>query len=63
MGEPGPGEVQVALDLQSHLLVRWQPEAGPVLWLWLERSRAPLAWGALRRAVYSRARTGAPHGA
>ena len=47
--------LDVALDVQRALLVRWQaaPSAG---WLWLERSRCPQRWLDLRRAVYSRAR-------
>jgi toxin CptA len=51
----GAAVVQVALDLQHVLLVRWR---APQLahWLWLERSRCPHRWLELRRAVYSRAR-------
>lgn len=49
------GALDVALDLQQVLLVRWQAPASP-RWLWLERSRCPQRWLDLRRAVYSRAR-------
>ena len=48
------GALHVALDLQNHLLVRWQA-AGASCWLWLERARRPERWHELRRAVYSRA--------
>lgn len=47
--------VDVALDLQRILLVRWHV-ASSAQWLWLERSRCPHRWLDLRRAVYSRAR-------
>lgn len=49
------GALDVALDLQQVLLVRWQAPASR-RWLWLERSRCPQRWPDLRRAVYSRAR-------
>ena len=49
------GTVEVCLDLQRFLLVRWQGEAKHH-WLWLERARHPERWDGLRRAVYSRAR-------
>jgi toxin CptA len=47
-----PGALEVALDLQSLLLVRWSA-AGQGRWLWLEKGRLPSRWDALRRAVYS----------
>ncbi|RYY68366.1 MAG: hypothetical protein EOO24_52200 [Comamonadaceae bacterium] len=50
--EPGPGRIEVALDLQGLLLVRWAGQDG-AQWLWLERGRLPARWDALRRAVYS----------
>ena len=51
----GAGCVEVALDLQQVLLVRWlAPESAH--WIWLERRRSPHRWLDLRRAVYSRAR-------
>src|SRR5690606_12612863 len=66
-GEEGAGmqagQPDVALDLQSRLLLRWRPEDAAVRWLWLERESAATRWEALRRAVYSRASTDAPHGA
>ncbi|MEJ5991022.1 hypothetical protein WG902_13560 [Ramlibacter sp. PS3R-8] len=51
----GSGAPEIALDLQSRLLLRWRSEASAVRWLWLERTSAPSHWDALRRAVYSRA--------
>ncbi|WP_156385624.1 hypothetical protein [Ramlibacter sp. Leaf400] len=48
------GSVQVVLDLQSLLLLRWR-SPGRTRWLWVERARLPSRWDALRRAVYSRA--------
>lgn len=62
-GNALPGQPDVALDLQSRLLLRWQGEDGAVRWLCLERGSAAPHWDALRRAVYSRPSTGAPHGA
>jgi toxin CptA len=53
---------QIALDLQRWLLLRLRGGNVPG-WLWLERGRDPQHWDALRRAVYSRARTAAPQGA
>jgi hypothetical protein len=54
-GEACPGHPEIALDLQSHLLLRWHGDAGGTRWLWLARTSAPSHWDALRRAVYSRA--------
>lgn len=51
----GDGHPAIALDLQSRILVRWQPAAGRACWLWLERVSDSAHWEALRRAVYSRA--------
>ena len=56
--EPGAvctGQPELALDLQSRMLLRFRPDAGGARWLWLERASAPSHWDALRRAVYSRA--------
>jgi hypothetical protein len=55
-----PGHVEVNLDLQTHLMLRWQALPGqstplPAIWLWVERTADAQAWPALRRAVYSRA--------
>ena len=50
----GASGLEVALDLQRVLLVRWRAP-GDAHWLWLERSRCPHRWLDLRRAVYSRA--------
>ena len=51
-GAASGGSLQVALDLQHLLLVRWVG-AGDSRWLWLERQRCPQRWRDLRRAVYS----------
>ena len=53
-GSVGQGALEVALDLQYLLLVRWHAD-GSSSWLWLERQRCPQRWFDLRRAVYSRA--------
>ena len=50
---------EVLLDLQAHLWVRIVPIGHSSQWLWLERSSQPERWMDLRRAVYSRARSGA----
>ena len=59
-GSAQPGQPEIALDLQSRLLVRWRSESGRARWLWLERKSAPSHWEALRRAVYSRANAPIP---
>ena len=52
------GEVQVALDLQIALLLRWQPASDTLRakpqWLWLEGQHCDECWQDLRRAVYQR---------
>jgi toxin CptA len=48
-----PVGLLVCLDLQAVLLLRQPLEWGTSRWFWLERSRFPLRWSALRRAVYS----------
>jgi hypothetical protein len=58
-GAPAIGSPDIALDLQSRLLLRWRGEAG-TRWLWLERASDVSHWDALRRAVYSRASTQVP---
>ena len=57
-----PGEVDVGLDLQRWLLLRFSGD-GATHWSWLERSRHAERWDDLRRAVYSRARPQALPGA
>jgi toxin CptA len=53
------GGVEVNLDLQQWVLLRWS--AGRAShWLWLERASCVERWDDLRRAVYSRARLEAP---
>ena len=49
---------EVLLDLQAHLWVRVVPMGRASQWLWLARSSQPERWMDLRRAVYSRARSG-----
>ena len=58
-GASAIGRPDIALDLQSHLLLRWRGEGG-TRWLWLERASDVSHWDALRRAVYSRASTQVP---
>jgi toxin CptA len=50
--------VDVALDLQQALLLRWTG-GGAARWIWLERAALPERWDDIRRAVYSRARRNA----
>jgi toxin CptA len=50
-----PTRVELALDLQSRMLLRLAGEAGGSRWSWVERASDPSHWDALRRAVYSRA--------
>ncbi|WP_325545482.1 hypothetical protein [Ramlibacter sp.] len=50
--------LRVALDLQ-HVLLLCVKVSGGEEWLWAERRAAASDWDALRRAVYSRARTAA----
>jgi toxin CptA len=54
-GQEGTGSVEIGLDLQHWLLLRWNG-GNPSRWLWLERARCLERWDDLRRAVYSRAR-------
>lgn len=49
---------EVLLDLQAHLWVRVVSMGRASQWLWLARSSQPERWMDLRRAVYSRARSG-----
>ncbi len=60
-GTPVAGELQVALDLQRLLLLRWRG-SGDRGWFWLDRGSSE-RWDELRRAVYSRARPAALPGA
>jgi hypothetical protein len=53
------GRVQVSLDLQRCVLLRWSAGSASH-WLWLERRQRAERWDDLRRAVYSRARMEAP---
>ena len=53
-------DARVALDCQSWLLVRLAEPRRARRWVWLERRALPERWQDLRRAVYSRARSGRP---
>jgi len=53
------GMLEVSLDLQRSMLVRWAGK-GPSQWFWLERASRAERWDDLRRAVYSRAAPGVP---
>ena len=52
-GPAAPFVVLVCLDLQTALLLRQSGGMRVARWFWLERSRFPQRWSALRRAVYS----------
>ena len=54
-----PGMLEVSLDLQRSILVRWAGRRASH-WFWLERASRAERWDDLRRAVYSRATPGAP---
>jgi hypothetical protein len=56
----GTGMLEVSLDLQRSMLVRWAGEGAGPQWFWLERASRVERWDDLRRAVYSRAATQAP---
>lgn len=57
---PLHGAPEVQWDLQGHLWVCAEAAAGQGrTWLWLECRQQPERWPDLRRAVYSRAGTGA----
>jgi hypothetical protein len=49
------GVLEVCLDLQHCLLLRWRSGSASE-WFWLERAGSTGRWDDLRRAVYSRAR-------
>lgn len=53
------GEVQVTLDVQKALLLRWKPTSDTLhakpQWLWLGSQASDHRWQDLRRAVYQRA--------
>jgi len=53
--EAAAASVEVGLDLQRALLLRWS--AGDLSrWIWLDRDTRADRWDDVRRAVYSRAR-------
>ena len=51
------GQVKAVLDLQSTLLLQWQPISSTLgdsgHWVWLTRASCPELWLDVRRAVYS----------
>ena len=61
-GVAEPGEPECVLDLQHTMLLRWDAR-GRSRWLCAEHGSDPLRWDDLRRAVYSRARSGEARGA
>ncbi len=48
------GEVQVALDLDAWMLLRFDPEQGRRRWIAASRKSAVGSWPALRTALYAR---------
>jgi hypothetical protein len=50
------GHLQVVADLQRFLILQVPTEAGPHMWLWLDRRSSPSDWLDLRRAVHGRLR-------
>ncbi|MDF2466117.1 MAG: hypothetical protein K0Q43_4352 [Ramlibacter sp.] len=48
--------LEVGLDLQRSLLLRWRV-GGASQWIWLDRDTRAERWDDVRRAVYSRARS------
>lgn len=54
-GAPGTVRANVALDLQSLLLIRLTAPGRSPRWVWLEQRAMPERWRDLRRALYSRA--------
>lgn len=53
---PQRGTIDMRLDTQSGLLIRFAPDTGDCHWLWLGQAADPGRWLALRRAVYADAR-------
>ncbi len=53
---PVSGQLQLVMDLQRVLLLRWVPpffSAAPrSTWLWVEENADPVIWRDVRRAVY-----------
>ncbi|WP_147911707.1 hypothetical protein [Ottowia flava] len=57
----GPGRMDVRLDLQRSLLLRWRAQgARRAQWLWVERAADPTRWHLLRCALYSKPSRPAP---
>ena len=55
---PQSGTIDMRLDTQSGLLIRFVTDAGACRWLWLAHTADPGRWLALRRAVHTAARRG-----
>ena len=57
---PISGQLQVVLDLQRVLLLRWSSSISDPdhawTWLWIEQDADPVIWMDVRRAVYWNAR-------
>jgi len=49
-----PGRLEVCLDWQHLMLLRWRSDEGPPTWFWVSRASAPAQWDDWRRAVYTR---------
>jgi toxin CptA len=47
------GRATVHLDLQSALLVSWNPAFGAGTWCWLDSTADPSRWLAVRRALFA----------
>ncbi len=56
------GVLAVQLDFQKFLLLRLRDDAGAPHWLWLEQSKEPARWAALRRAACAHAGAGPRRG-
>lgn len=56
------GSMSVHLDLQLLMVLTLRDDQGRSVWLWVERSSDPIAWCALRRAIYADKQTRAATG-
>ncbi|MGJ7580979.1 hypothetical protein ACSFA3_12425 [Variovorax sp. RHLX14] len=56
------GRLQVCLDLQTLMLLRFVAAGHPKRWIWAQGSDAKGQWCDIRRAVYSRAPTASDAG-
>ena len=60
--EPEVGRLQMLLDLQSRLLLRFERVNGRRSWVWLAQSAQPERWMEVRRALVASARCPATSG-